>query len=122
MKLRIHGNAIRLRLSRPEVVQFSTGSRVESSVQFPDGSALVYALEQDPAARDLIARYDGRAIIVSAPRSLIAAWAESDQVGMSKSDGQLEIVVEKDFQCLHKGDAAKDPNAYPNPAALPVEP
>ena len=30
----------------------------------------------------------------------------------------LHIVIEKDFQCLHKGEAAKDPDAYPNPMAV----
>ena len=118
MKMRIQGNAIRFRLNRREVEQFSTEGRVEGSIRFPDGSALVYALEQDAAASDLEATYHDGAILVRAPRSLATAWVETDEVGMRKSGGPLEIIVEKDFQCLHKGEAGKDPDAYPNPAAV----
>jgi hypothetical protein len=117
MKMRIQGNAIRFRLNRREVERFSTEGRVEGSIQFPDGNALIYALEQDGGASDLEANYTRGQIVVRAPRSLATAWAQTDQVGMSRVDGPLQIVVEKDFQCLHKGEAGKDPDAYPNPAA-----
>jgi hypothetical protein len=33
------------------------------------------------------------------------------------SGRELEIVIENDFQCLHKGEAGKDSYLYPNPAA-----
>lgn len=118
MKLRIQGNAIRFRLNRREVERFSSEGRVEASIQFPGGSALVYALEQDAAAPDLDVRYRPGEIVIRAPRSLADAWTQSDQTGMRRTDGSVEILVEKDFQCLHKGEEHKDPDAYPNPAAV----
>jgi hypothetical protein len=40
MKLRIHGNSLRLRLSQSEVAQFSKTGYVEDSVQFESPSHL----------------------------------------------------------------------------------
>ncbi len=45
MKLRIHGNSLRLRLSQSEVAQFSKTGFVEDSIQFAPGASFAYALE-----------------------------------------------------------------------------
>ena len=51
------------------------------------------------------------------PSEAMAAWADSDQVGISgAADQPTLLVIEKDFQCLHKP-GAQDPEAYPNPLA-----
>jgi hypothetical protein len=62
---------------------------------------------------------------VSVPEPMAHNWTNSDVVSLrSGQPGQpgegLEIIVEKDFQCLHKGEEAKDPDAYPNPEAAPI--
>jgi len=60
--------------------------------------------------------YGGDAIRVSLPETRVRAWAASDEVGIEGQDGPIRILVEKDFQCLHR-DAAAEPDAFPNPLA-----
>jgi hypothetical protein len=44
-------------------------------------------------------------------------WFVSDQVSIEAlSQAGVHLLVEKDFQCLHKSDE-QDPDAYPNPLA-----
>lgn len=117
MKMRIQGNAIRFRLNRREVEQLLASGRVSECIQFPGGAALTYAVELAPGATEIEAVYNAGEIRVRAPRELAQRWVETDQAGMTANRAGLEIVVEKDFQCLHKG--AGDPEAFPNPMAVP---
>jgi hypothetical protein len=51
------------------------------------------------------------------PRAVATAWAESSQVSLEGSGGVgVQILVEKDFQCLHKP-GERDRDAYPHPLA-----
>ena len=116
MKLRIEGDTIRYRLNRRDVETFSSSGKAEASVHFP-GSILRYSLESDGKAPAITAEYEPGLIRVRVPARVAAAWAGGDEISMEARHEQLHILVEKDFQCLHKGDDARDPNAYPNPAA-----
>jgi hypothetical protein len=117
MKLRIQGNSLRLRLTRKEVAQLHDSGRVESSVEFAPGRTLAYALEGSPHATSVTASFDGRAILVVAPTPFITEWAEGDQVSIEgPSQASVQLLIEKDFQCLHKP-GHQDPDAYPNPLA-----
>ena len=121
MKFRVQGNTIRFRLNRREVEQFQSTGVVSAAVHFPAGSALTYSLVS--AGESLSAAFDGAEIRIGVPKTMADAWTATDEVGMngtvSLAGGDvLHIVIEKDFQCLHKGEAAKDPDAYPNPMAV----
>ena len=116
MKLRIEGDAIRFRLNRRDVEMFAQSGRAEASVHFP-GSMLRYVLESDNTAPGLTAEYEPGLIRVRVPAGQGSTWAASDDVAMESKQAELHILIEKDFQCLHKGEDARDPNAYPNPAA-----
>jgi hypothetical protein len=116
MKLRIDGDAIRFRLNRRDVETFATRGRAEATVHFP-GSTLRYVLESDATGPKLTAEYEPGLIRVRVPAGLGAKWAAGDDVAMESKEAQLHILIEKDFQCLHKGEDARDPNAFPNPAA-----
>lgn len=117
MKLRIQGNALRLRLTRKEVAQVHDCGRVESSIEFAPGRALGYALEGSPQATVVTASFDGCTIMVSAPTALLKEWAEGDRVSIEgAAQAGVQVLIEKDFQCLHKPDH-RDPDAYPNPLA-----
>jgi hypothetical protein len=115
MKMRIQGNAIRFRLNRVEVSQFETSGSVAGSIGFPGGGNLMYSLEKGGDA--LGATFDGGAIRVRIPEALAREWTGTDRVGINERAEGLEVTIEKDFQCLHKGEEGKDPNAYPNPMA-----
>jgi len=116
MKLRVDGDALRFRLNRREVEAFSKTGRAEASVHF-EGSTLRYALESDDRAPAMTAEYQPGLIRVRVPAGLAAKWAGGDDVAIESSQAQLRILIEKDFQCMHKGADARDPDAYPNPAA-----
>lgn len=115
MKLRIQGNSLRLRLNQKEVALAREGGRVESSIQFAPGCSLSYLLESSPGAEFTSATFDGRAIRVTIPVCQMADWTESDQVGIeARSDGGVRLLIEKDFQCLHRS-AEQEPDAFARP-------
>jgi uncharacterized protein DUF7009 len=119
MKLRIHENSLRLRLTQKEVAEFRSSGRVDAAVSFAAGRTLSYSLQSIRDASEVSADLNDCAIRVVIPIGLAIPWADSDQIGIqawqTTSDGaRLELVIEKDFQCLHQS-AAQDPDAYPNP-------
>jgi len=117
MKLRIQGNSLRLRLTQKEVAQLHERGRVESSIEFAPGCALAYALEGSPHAASVTASFDGRSILVAVPKPLMTEWAGGDRVSIEgPSEASVQLLIEKDFQCLHKP-GHQDPDAYPNPLA-----
>jgi hypothetical protein len=117
MKLRIQGNSLRLRLTRKEVAQLHDCGRVESSIEFAPGRTLAYALEGSAHATAVTVNFDGRSILVTVPAPLMTEWAEGDQVSIEgPPQSAVQLLIEKDFQCLHKP-GHQDPDAYPNPLA-----
>ena len=113
MKLRIQGNALRLRLNQAEVAQFSKTGFFEDSVEFSPGVRLTYALESCSSVRSPQALYRDGSLRIQVPYQVGFEWATTDRTGISGGE-HLAITVEKDFQCLY-GDSARDPNAFPNP-------
>jgi len=119
MKLRIQGNALRLRVTRKEIAELRDRSSVESSMEFGPGRTLTYLLEGSLQAQTVTADFDGGTIRVKVPMRMMTAWIESDQVSIqSPSPAGAELLIEKDFQCLHKSDK-QDPDAYPHPLLQP---
>ena len=119
MKLRIQGNSLRLRLSQSEVSQFSKTGFVEDSIQFGPGTAFAYALESMSSLASPQALFSNGWLRIQVPGAEATDWARSDRVGMEgdqplESGKRLSILIEKDFQCLHGGEA-RDPDAFPNP-------
>jgi hypothetical protein len=119
MKIRIKDNHLRLRLTRSEVEAFAQNGRVARSIQFAPGRKLEYVLEKSDRSPQLSADFHENRIIVLVPADEGQSWAESEQVGMEArvDHGQpevLHVLVEKDFQCLHR-DKAEEPDNYPHP-------
>ena len=116
MKLRIRGNSIRLRLTKSEVDSFSTGGRVEETVDFGDGTAKFgYALEAADTP-NVSAEFVGDTIRVLVPKDRACDWVRSEQVGIeSGEDSPLSILIEKDFACLQVRPGEPDDDAFPNP-------
>jgi hypothetical protein len=117
MKLRIQGNLLRLRLTQKEVACLGDRGLVESAIRFSPGRALSYSVASSPDAAEVFANYEGDSIRVVLPGAVATAWAESSQVTVEGPRNLgVQIIVEKDFQCLHKP-SERDPDAYPNPLA-----
>jgi hypothetical protein len=111
MKLRLHAGSLRLRLSQSEVTRLQEAGKVEDRVAFSPGNALVYSIETGEA---LVADLHNGEIRIVLPRPAAAQWMESDQTGIEASTGTLKLLVEKDFQCLHR---PPEEDAFPNPLA-----
>jgi hypothetical protein len=117
MKLRIQGDSLRLRLTQKEVAELRAGGCVQSSLHFASGRSLTYSVASSGNAAQVSADFDGDTIRVTLPHVAMVAWADGDQVGISgEGDGASLVLIEKDFQCLHKP-GEQDPEAYPNPLA-----
>lgn len=120
MKLRILDDSIRLRLTQTEVGRIAEGRGVRSHTRFPDGTILGYALE--PSNGDAIAAsFTNGLITVRVPEDAARAWATNDQVALTARQpidgGTLNLLVEKDFECLEPRPGADDGDAFPNPKA-----
>lgn len=117
MKLRISGDSLRLRLTRTEVESLRNEGIVECAIRFSAKSSLRYLVASSPDASGVRVNYDGDSIRVLMPQALAAAWADGDEVTIEGTDSDgVRILVEKDFQCLHRP-GERDPEAYPNPLA-----
>ncbi len=114
MKLRLHANAVRLRLNQAEVARLSSGGFIEETIEFPGSGRLSYAIHttERPA---VCARLEEGNLRIDVPLQIAREWASTNRVGIDASPAAgPSILIEKDFQCLH-GDEPLDPNAYPNP-------
>jgi len=75
-------------------------------------------MASSPDAAEVSADYEGDCIRVALPRAVATEWTESSQITVEGPRNLgVQIIVEKDFQCLHKP-AERDPDAYPHPLAV----
>jgi hypothetical protein len=121
MKLRIHENSLRLRLTQKEVAQLRLSGRVDAATCFAPDRMLSYSVETVPDADRVSAVFDEKAIRVGIPPVIANQWIDSDTVSIHASQPtggalELQLLIEKDFQCLHRT-ADQEPDAYPNPLA-----
>jgi hypothetical protein len=115
MKLRIHGNALRLRVKQGEVAALAAGETVEGRCDLP-GQALVYRLS--PGGPEVAVTFAEGVLTVGLPAAAVAAWAGTEQVGIAGGTGPVDILVEKDWQCLDAKDPRDNEDTYPHPAPV----
>ena len=121
MKLRIKGNSLRVRITRSEVDRLVNDGRIEETTWLgrDDGSRISYVLEHEAGAKAVGLRFDPPVLAVVVPTSQMREWATGDEVGIYTSldlgaRGALDLVIEKDFACLHGTDEDNE-DAFPNP-------
>jgi hypothetical protein len=118
MKIRIKGNSLRYRLTRPEVEQFGQSGYIEEKIDFV-GNSLYYSLCSTDQEKLSASFYDNQ-ITVYVPASRIEEWKTTEQTGfegemdLEDSEEKLHLLVEKDFTCLDKVAEDQSDN-YPNP-------
>jgi hypothetical protein len=127
MKLRIKGNSLRLRVTKPELARLVAGDKVEETIQFgaaPD-EKLTYVLQvghpptvitEDP----IHALFRLNQVRVTLSPAAVRRWRTPDQVGLENlqpvGDGEtLHVLVEKDFACIDGPVGSEDPDAFPHP-------
>ena len=122
MKLRIKGNSIRLRLGQSDVYRLAINGAVEEFTIFGGGRGRRLGYEIHATRDETVVRasFDGRRIVVHVPAEMITRWAGSDQVGihaMQPTDqGELTVLIEKDFVCIDGDSGESQEDAFPNPA------
>ena len=119
MKLRLNGNSLRLRLTRPEVMGLCEAGTVEQSVDFGLGTVLIYRIQSRGVTDPIHAVFCNHSITVCVPPESVAIWAAADEVGLYGQQGALNIAVEKDFRCLTRRLDEEELDAYPRPASEP---
>ena len=118
MKLRIHGNSLRIRLTRSEVGKLAVTGCLEEQTLFA-GNKFVYALQSVENVNELSATLDTNKITMFVPGKLIKDWPENNVVGFNSKmpvaeNVMLYLLLEKDFVCLDETKEDQSDN-YGNP-------
>ena len=120
MKIRILGNAIRLRLSQTEVKTLAEKGKVSEETYFPilTSDVLRYSVEKN-IGEGISGRFEDGHIRIYANEKMVDDWAKSDQISMedriNHSSGHITYLIEKDFKCLTER-SEDESDLFPNPA------
>lgn len=117
MKLRIKGNSVRLRLSKPEVSILATAGIVKEQTDFGNASFVYSLLKKDVDV--LKAEFKNNELAIHIPHAFVNDWPGNNIVGIDNklADGSfpsLYILVEKDFKCIDNT-AEDQRDNYDNP-------
>src|ERR1700733_11874137 len=118
MKIRIKGNSLRYRLTKPEVERFAETGLVEGRINF-GSAALSYELCRTEAGQ-LSATFGDNRITLYLPAALIHEWLHTNKVGFDYpmpligTEENLYLLVEKDYTCLDNVEEDQSDH-YPNP-------
>ena len=104
MKIRIHGNSIRIRLSKTEVEILSDEGHLEERTSFGN-TYFTYALSQSMDVNELTATFADNQITMFVPASFLEDWPINNIVGFEENmpineTDFLYLLLEKDFKCL----------------------
>ncbi|HVB97909.1 MAG TPA: hypothetical protein VNJ12_01065 [Candidatus Dormibacteraeota bacterium] len=119
MKVRIHANSIRVRLTQSEVSRVAGGGRVEQTTSFSPLEKLLSRVECSPQVRKPVATFGNQSLTILLPSVEARQWAQSEQIGIEADqpigDGTfLRLIVEKDLECLQPR-AEETADAFPPP-------
>jgi Family of unknown function (DUF7009) len=121
VKLRIKGDSLRLRLSQGEMRVLAERGEVEDRIAFPGGAALRYRLRVEQNSDVISASYASNLIDILVPRALSQQWYGTDLVTLSASQamsqGELRIVLEKDWACLTPREGEDESDNFRHPLA-----
>ena len=112
MKIRIKGNSLRYRLTKPEVARLWSEGFVEERTEFA-GKLLIYAIETSSNDK-LSADYIDDRIVLNMPKAMIDELYNTDKVGFDDHTGTVSLLIEKDFVCIDNTGEDQTDN-YPNP-------
>ena len=114
MKIRIKGNSLRYRLTKSDMYRLSHEGYLEDKTDFGD-KQLVYVI-QKTNDKELSAFFNENVICLQLPGKMINELDSTDRIGFEGKQGDLYLLVEKDFTCLDNVDEDQSDN-YPNPLA-----
>jgi len=123
MKLRIKDQSIRFRLSQNEVQKLEAVGEIVA-ITYLGESALTYMIKHSLDLLFSCTFLEGE-ISVTVPQEILQTWCNSDQITIegkvqkSEQSPSLQILIEKDFQCLLERAGEDESDLYPNPQAQP---
>lgn len=122
MKIRIHGNSIRYRLSKTDIANFGKHGLIEEKTEFPGNQYFYYCLQKKESIQNIEASFSANRICIFVPEKMATEWTTTDQVGfdsiMNFGEGKkLSLLIEKDFVCMDETLENQLDN-YPNPKSV----
>lgn len=114
MKIRIKGNTVRYRLTRPEVEDFAIKGVIKEETHF-NSRTLTYVLQRSDDDQ-LKIDFTGDTITVLMPYRMFEEWTGTERVGFENEQSTPAVYIEKDFKCLDNVAEDQSDN-YPNPLA-----
>lgn len=121
MKLRIKGNALRLRLTQGDMSALAEQGQVQERTEFPGGVALVYRLCSNKKINDVSVSYSENLIEFQIPEALAQRWSGTELVTVNATaavpSGVLQVVLEKDYACLVPRAGEDESDNFPHPQA-----
>lgn len=94
------------------MAQLADSGSVEDAISFGP-SKLTYVLTTSDVEH-VSAAYDSNRIVVTLPKDRARAWTSTGEVGI-ESNGEVAILVEKDWSCLQPRAGEDDSDAFPHP-------
>lgn len=114
MKLRVHGNSVRLRLRRSEVERFGKDGVLAESLRIGAGE-LGYRLQRSDV--DAVqADFESGVVCIYVPEGVADAWVSGEDVGIYATTPTVEVLLEKEFRRTSQK-TEFDEDLYPNPRA-----
>ena len=108
-----------MRLTRSEVDALVADGSVTASVSFPNGARLEYSLETSSLTGQPQAQFAMDRLVVQIPQAVARRWAVTEEVsiagGERLEEGELSILVEKDFACLTPREGEDESDMFPHP-------
>ena len=118
MKIRIKGNSIRLRLTKPEVESLSTEGYVEEQTHFGN-TKFTYRLESSLTVDTLTAAFENNILFMFVPFEFAKKWPGNAIISLDhfhdvSANEPLYLLLEKDFKCI-SGSTEDQSQQYDNP-------
>lgn len=113
MKLRCTHNSLRIRVRKSDLDTLQTQKIVTESVQFAPQVSLAFSLSIDAQVQEINANFTNNQITVTLPQDVAQQWINTSQVGielqqnLEDTEGNLHILIEKDFPCNDREDEDK---------------
>lgn len=98
MKVRWTNESLRLRITPSELSALERGETVVERVALPGGG---WAARLVPGAASLDVRWSSDAIVIGIPDADVTALMEPEREGVYAHDGQVRLLIEKDYPCAH---------------------
>ena len=121
MKIRIHQQSVRLRLSTKDVEEFTKNGLIKENLIFGEGqSEFGYELKISKENSYKI-RFIDSVVSIEIPKEKADHWLNPNEVGFhfTQETGEhpIKVIIEKDFQCLVPRPDENEELNFPNPAA-----